>query len=188
MDKNRKLDYVFFTTREFTTKLFTTIVDDLTNMLVQSCPEDKRISVVNFDQDDDKITNDSRVVQQIQLEYTTIKPDTNTASIQLCVALGLMASTKDDNIWYIVVDIPTSHTHLEYEFWIEKEENDTIDEATAYTFHGTSHSNGMPSDMTEYQGYKFYKNFIKESIDKVVSHAHVAVRTDPNDPDAFIYR
>lgn len=189
MDMDRKLDYVFFTVRDLARKVFATIVNDLTEMLTKSCPENTRICIVHFDHNDEDRIGDTAIIrEQVQLEYTKLKPDSDHTTIQTCVAAGLMESLTEDDRWYITVDIPSCNMHLEYEFWIEKDETDTFDEATAYEFKGSYHGNSMPSDMTEYEGYKFYKKFVNESIQKIVGCAHVAVRTDPDDPDAFSYR
>lgn len=190
MDKNRKLDYVFFTIREFTTKVFNTVVDDLTDMLMKNRPDDKRICIIHFDQEDGEKTVDGlgTVINQVQLEYSTIKSDTNTSSVQLCAMVGMLESTVKEDMFHITIDIPSNHTHLEYDFWIGKDENDTMDDATNFCFRGSSRGRLMSSDADGYQGYKYYKEFFHDSIAKVFAHAHVAVRTDPNDPDYFVFR
>lgn len=187
MDTNRKIDYVFFTVREFAHKIFSTVVNDLTDMLMKSCPKDKRICIFNFDQDNSHDTADAIVHEHVQLEYLTINPNADRASSQMCIGLVLMESRTSDK-WYLIVDIPATKNHFEYDFWIEHDDNDTVDEKTAYSFRGTSRSNGISHDMTDYQGYKYYKKFLYDSIQSIVGNSHVAVRTNPDDPDAFVYR
>lgn len=187
MDKNRKLDYVFFTVREFAYKIFETVVNDFKDMLMETCPEDKRICLFTFDLDGSHDTNEASVRGHVQLEYLTINPDAKSVSTQLCVGIVLMESLTSDK-WYLIVDIPATRNHFEYEFWIEHDDNDTVDEKTAYSFRGTTRSNALSHDMTDYQGYKYYKQFLYESIQSIVGNSHVAVRTNPDDPDAFVYR
>ena len=187
MDNTRKLDYVFFTVREFAYKIFETVVNDFKDMLMKSCPEDKRICIFTFDHDDSHDTTEASVRGHVQLEYLTINPDAKSVSTQLCVGIVLMESLTSDK-WYLIVDIPATRNHFEYEFWIEHDDNDTVDEKTAYSFRGTTRSNALSHDMTDYQGYKYYKQFLYESIQSIVGNSHVAVRTNPDDPDAFVYR
>lgn len=187
MDNTRKLDYVFFSLREFAYKIFETVVTDFKDMLMKSCPEDKRICLFTFDLDGSHDTNEASVRGHVQLEYLTINPDAKSVSTQLCVGIVLMESLTSDK-WYLIVDIPATRNHFEYEFWIEHDDNDTVDEKTAYSFRGTTRSNSISHDMTDYQGYKYYKQFLYESIQSIVGNSHVAVRTNPDDPDAFVYR
>ena len=187
MDNTRKLDYVFFSVREFAYKIFETVVNDFKDMLMKSCPEDKRICLFTFDLDGSHDTDEASVRGHVQLEYLTINPDAKSVSTQLCVGIVLMESKTSDK-WYLIVDIPATRNHFEYEFWIEHEDNDPVDEKTAYSFRGSSRSNGIPHDITDYQGYKYYKQFLYESIQSIVGNSHVAVRTNPDDPDAFVYR
>lgn len=187
-EDTRKIDYVFFTVRELAYKVYATVINDLTDMLIGACPKDKRICVINFDHNDDDEDNDLAVFHEhSQLEYTTIKPDGNRASVQTAIIIGLVENCQEDK-WHLIVDIPATRNHFEYDFWIEKDEDDDFDPNTAYRFGGTSRSKGVPETMDEYNAYKYYKQRIYDSIQNIIGNAHVAVRTDPDDPDAFVYR
>ena len=189
-DDTRKIDYVFFTAREFSKKVFNEIVVNLEDLLLKSCPKDKRICSINMNESENEQSDDGTVktIEQIQLEYSDRKPETNSVNVQTCVVVGLMESLVEEDTYHIVVDIPSSGTHLEYDFHIEKDEDDDFDKDTAYRFQGGSRSRGIPEDFTAYQGHKFYKKFVNDVIRNMFEHSHVAIHTDPNDPDAFVYR